>query len=158
MHGPSAFSGCAWQFTTDLSAIDRTKSAPSLWTLHIDFEVKNGELKRAKSLIYRAIRECPWCKGEQASDVRTHPRNDTDESALMQTSTFDPSRLRCAQSIVPTNSETFTISCSRRVFESASTSTASCRALRPRTWRPKTPRTWCRSIKRARTFFLSASG
>lgn len=42
---------------------NRTKSAASLWTLYIDFEVKNGEYKRAKSLIYRAIRECPWCKG-----------------------------------------------------------------------------------------------
>ncbi|BGP52880.1 hypothetical protein JCM8202v2_000437 [Rhodotorula sphaerocarpa] len=40
----------------------RTRSAPSLWTLYIDFEVKNGELKRAKALIYRAIRDCPWCK------------------------------------------------------------------------------------------------
>uniref|UniRef100_A0A0K3C9N5 BY PROTMAP: gi/647394756/emb/CDR35990.1/ RHTO0S01e11694g1_1 [Rhodosporidium toruloides] n=1 Tax=Rhodotorula toruloides TaxID=5286 RepID=A0A0K3C9N5_RHOTO len=39
-----------------------TKSSPSLWTLYIDFEVRNGELHRAKSLIYRAIRECPWCK------------------------------------------------------------------------------------------------
>ncbi|KWU46645.1 DUF1740-domain-containing protein [Rhodotorula sp. JG-1b] len=33
----------------------RTKSAASLWTLYIDFEVKNGEYRRAKSLIYRAI-------------------------------------------------------------------------------------------------------
>ncbi|BGO94695.1 hypothetical protein NBRC10512_004875 [Rhodotorula toruloides] len=40
----------------------KTKSSPSLWTLYIDFEVRNGELQRAKSLIYRAIRECPWCK------------------------------------------------------------------------------------------------
>ncbi|BGP21464.1 hypothetical protein JCM10295v2_000339 [Rhodotorula toruloides] len=40
----------------------KTKSSPSLWTLYIDFEVRNGELRRAKSLIYRAIRECPWCK------------------------------------------------------------------------------------------------
>ncbi|GAA5980700.1 hypothetical protein JCM10908_001742 [Rhodotorula pacifica] len=40
----------------------RTRSAPSLWTLYIDFEVRNGEYRRAKSLIYRAIRECPWCK------------------------------------------------------------------------------------------------
>ncbi|GAA6058551.1 hypothetical protein JCM10212_006990 [Sporobolomyces blumeae] len=45
-------------------AIDNpnTKSSPSLWTLYIDFEVRNGELERAKSLIYRALRECPWCK------------------------------------------------------------------------------------------------
>ncbi|GAA5950440.1 hypothetical protein JCM3765_004549 [Sporobolomyces pararoseus] len=39
-----------------------TKASPSTWTLYIDFEVRNGELQRAKSLIYRALRECPWCK------------------------------------------------------------------------------------------------
>ncbi|GAA5887659.1 hypothetical protein JCM5296_004450 [Sporobolomyces johnsonii] len=45
-------------------AIDnpRTRSSASLWVLYIDFEVRNGELQRAKSLIYRALRECPWCK------------------------------------------------------------------------------------------------
>ena len=43
-----------------------TKSSPSIWTLYIDFEVRNGELERAKALIYRALRECPWCKGESA--------------------------------------------------------------------------------------------
>ncbi|BGP12676.1 hypothetical protein JCM10213v2_008178 [Rhodosporidiobolus nylandii] len=40
----------------------RTRSSPSLFALYIDFEVSNGELARAKSLIYRAMRECPWCK------------------------------------------------------------------------------------------------
>ncbi|GAA5891027.1 hypothetical protein JCM6882_006393, partial [Rhodosporidiobolus microsporus] len=40
----------------------KTRSSPSFWTLYVDFEVKNGELHRAKSLIYRALRECPWCK------------------------------------------------------------------------------------------------
>ncbi|GAA5865509.1 hypothetical protein JCM8547_001271 [Rhodosporidiobolus lusitaniae] len=40
----------------------KTRSSASLWTLYIDFEVRNGELQRAKSLIYRALRECPWCK------------------------------------------------------------------------------------------------
>ncbi|GAA5907948.1 nuclear exosome regulator NRDE2 [Sporobolomyces salmoneus] len=40
----------------------KTKSSPSIWTLYIDYEVRNGELQRAKSLIYRALRECPWCQ------------------------------------------------------------------------------------------------
>ncbi|GAA5908743.1 hypothetical protein JCM8208_006776 [Rhodotorula glutinis] len=45
-------------------AIDnpRSRSSASVWALYIDFEVRNGELARAKSLIYRALRECPWCK------------------------------------------------------------------------------------------------
>ncbi|GAA5922599.1 uncharacterized protein JCM15063_003358 [Sporobolomyces koalae] len=40
----------------------QTKSSPSIWTLYIDFEVRIGELSRAKALIYRALQECPWCK------------------------------------------------------------------------------------------------
>ncbi|GAA5834455.1 hypothetical protein JCM9279_004321 [Rhodotorula babjevae] len=40
----------------------RSRSSASLWALYIDFEVRNGEVGRAKSLIYRAVRECPWCK------------------------------------------------------------------------------------------------
>ncbi|GAA6047144.1 hypothetical protein JCM3770_006922 [Rhodotorula araucariae] len=40
----------------------KTRCSASLWALYIDFEVRNGELGRAKSLIYQAIRECPWCK------------------------------------------------------------------------------------------------
>ncbi|BGP44730.1 hypothetical protein JCM10450v2_000544 [Rhodotorula kratochvilovae] len=40
----------------------KTRCSASLWALYIDFEVRNGELGRAKSLVYQAIRECPWCK------------------------------------------------------------------------------------------------
>lgn len=46
---------------TSLSS--RTRPSASLWTLFIDFEIRNGELARAKALVYRAVRECPWCKG-----------------------------------------------------------------------------------------------
>lgn len=31
--------------------------------MFIDFELRNGELARAKSLLYRAIHACPWVKG-----------------------------------------------------------------------------------------------
>lgn len=58
-----AVGSCAASFTnTPFTA--RTRSSASLWALYIDFEIRNGELGRAKSLIYRAVRECPWCKGE----------------------------------------------------------------------------------------------
>ncbi|KAL8278570.1 hypothetical protein RQP46_009062 [Phenoliferia psychrophenolica] len=40
----------------------RTRSSASIWTLFIDFEIRNGELARAKALLYRGIRECPWVK------------------------------------------------------------------------------------------------
>ncbi|KAK4054854.1 hypothetical protein OIV83_000778 [Microbotryomycetes sp. JL201] len=39
-----------------------TKSSASLWSLYIDFEIRQNELGRAKSLVYRAVHECPWCK------------------------------------------------------------------------------------------------
>ncbi|KAM0793183.1 hypothetical protein ACM66B_000655 [Microbotryomycetes sp. NB124-2] len=39
-----------------------TRNSASLWSLYIDFEVHQDQLGRAKSLIYRAVHECPWCK------------------------------------------------------------------------------------------------
>ncbi|KAI8621969.1 NRDE-2, necessary for RNA interference-domain-containing protein [Chytriomyces sp. MP71] len=39
------------------------KQAPSLWQLAIVFEILTGNLQRAKQLLFRAIRECPWSKG-----------------------------------------------------------------------------------------------
>ncbi|RHZ61356.1 hypothetical protein Glove_348g24 [Diversispora epigaea] len=39
-----------------------TKNSISLWSLFIHFEINHGELYRAKTLYYRAIRECPWSK------------------------------------------------------------------------------------------------
>jgi hypothetical protein len=50
----------------------RTKSSVSLWSLFIEFEVKQGRPLRAKTLLQRALVECPWAKGEafQASRYR----------------------------------------------------------------------------------------
>ena len=42
----------------------RTKSSVSLWSLFIEFEVKQGRPLRAKTLLQRALVECPWAKGE----------------------------------------------------------------------------------------------
>ncbi|KAM0754939.1 DUF1740-domain-containing protein [Meredithblackwellia eburnea MCA 4105] len=39
-----------------------TKCSASIWSLYIDFEIRNGDLNRAKALTFRGIRECPWCK------------------------------------------------------------------------------------------------
>ncbi|CAG8472282.1 6023_t:CDS:2 [Acaulospora colombiana] len=44
------------------SACPSTKNSISLWALYINFEIKHDELRRAKTLYYRAIRECPWSK------------------------------------------------------------------------------------------------
>ncbi|KAI9004189.1 NRDE-2, necessary for RNA interference-domain-containing protein [Gaertneriomyces semiglobifer] len=42
-----------------------SRHSPSLWYLYISFEVRENDGQRAKALFFRAIRECPWCKGER---------------------------------------------------------------------------------------------
>lgn len=44
----------------------RTLSSVSIWLLYIELEVKQGDLKRAKGLLQRAIVQCPWSKGDPA--------------------------------------------------------------------------------------------
>jgi hypothetical protein len=34
-----------------------------LWLLYIEFEARFGQPQRAKELVFRAIRECPWALG-----------------------------------------------------------------------------------------------
>lgn len=35
-----------------------------LWRIYLEFEIRCGELKRAKVLLYRAVGACPLVKGE----------------------------------------------------------------------------------------------
>jgi hypothetical protein len=35
-----------------------------LWGVILEFEVRVGELQRAKKLLYRAVDECPLAKGK----------------------------------------------------------------------------------------------
>ncbi|RIB25556.1 NRDE-2, necessary for RNA interference-domain-containing protein [Gigaspora rosea] len=39
-----------------------TRHSVSLWILYINFEIKYGEMNKAKAIYYRAMRECPWSK------------------------------------------------------------------------------------------------
>ncbi|CAG8553183.1 26237_t:CDS:10, partial [Dentiscutata erythropus] len=39
-----------------------TRNSIALWILYINFEIKNGEMSKAKTIYYRAVRECPWSK------------------------------------------------------------------------------------------------
>lgn len=60
----------------------RTKSAVSIWSLYIDFELRQQDSKRAKRLLHRALAECPWAKGAFAFRYMvayTEPGQDTDE-------------------------------------------------------------------------------
>ncbi|KAF9527838.1 NRDE-2, necessary for RNA interference-domain-containing protein [Crepidotus variabilis] len=41
---------------------ERTKASPVLWRVFIEFEIRVGELKKAKKLLFRAIGECPMVK------------------------------------------------------------------------------------------------
>ncbi|KAL4241783.1 NRDE2 family protein [Abortiporus biennis] len=43
-------------------AMERTRGSVSLWRLYIEFEIRCGQLQRAKKLLYRAISECPLVK------------------------------------------------------------------------------------------------
>lgn len=38
-----------------------------MWRIVLEFEVRTGQMQRAKSLLYRAIGECPLAKGADDS-------------------------------------------------------------------------------------------
>ncbi|KAL0951362.1 hypothetical protein HGRIS_008066 [Hohenbuehelia grisea] len=42
---------------------ERTKGSAVIWRIYVAFEIRSGQLERAKQLLYRAIRECPLDKG-----------------------------------------------------------------------------------------------
>ena len=39
------------------------KTSVLLWLIYIEFEARYGRPQRAKELVFRAMRECPWAKG-----------------------------------------------------------------------------------------------
>lgn len=39
-----------------------SRSSLSIWSLYIEFELRQKEVKRAKRLLHRALAECPWAK------------------------------------------------------------------------------------------------
>ncbi|KAI8051900.1 NRDE-2, necessary for RNA interference-domain-containing protein [Gilbertella persicaria] len=43
-------------------AVQHTRSSILLWKYYIEFEMKQNDIQRAKTLFYRSIRECPWSK------------------------------------------------------------------------------------------------
>jgi len=43
---------------------DRTRGSSVLWRIYIEFEIRAGQLQRAKKMLFRAIGECPLVKGE----------------------------------------------------------------------------------------------
>jgi hypothetical protein len=47
-----------------IDIVFRTTGSAILWGVILEFEVRVGELQRAKKLLYRAVNECPLAKGE----------------------------------------------------------------------------------------------
>jgi hypothetical protein len=47
-----------------IDVVIRTKGSAILWRVILEFEIRVGEFKRAKKLLYRAVNECPLSKGE----------------------------------------------------------------------------------------------
>lgn len=41
----------------------RTRGSAMLWRMYLEFEIRCGELRRAKTLLFRAVGACPLCKG-----------------------------------------------------------------------------------------------
>ncbi|KAI0936623.1 hypothetical protein AcW1_000813 [Taiwanofungus camphoratus] len=41
---------------------ERTRGSPVLWRLYVEFEIRAGQLERAKKLLFRAVGECPLVK------------------------------------------------------------------------------------------------
>ena len=48
---------------TNLILLYRTKGSPILWKVYIKFEIAAGNKKRAKAVLFRALKECPLVKG-----------------------------------------------------------------------------------------------
>ncbi|KAG6381068.1 NRDE-2, necessary for RNA interference-domain-containing protein [Boletus reticuloceps] len=42
---------------------DRTRNSAIVWRIVVEFEIRTGQLQRAKNLLYRAVGECPFSKG-----------------------------------------------------------------------------------------------
>ena len=42
----------------------RTRASYVIWRVYLEFEIRVGQLERAKKLLYRAIGDCPLAKGE----------------------------------------------------------------------------------------------
>lgn len=42
---------------------EATKSSIALWRLYAEFELREKEPRRAKDVLFRAVRNCPWSKG-----------------------------------------------------------------------------------------------
>lgn len=38
------------------------RHSPALWRIYLEFELKTGQINRAKALLFQAVASCPWVK------------------------------------------------------------------------------------------------
>lgn len=38
------------------------RHSPALWRIYLEFELKAGQINRAKALLFQAVASCPWVK------------------------------------------------------------------------------------------------
>ncbi len=41
----------------------RTRGSAIIWRIYMEFEIRFGDSKRLKGLLYRALSQCPFVKG-----------------------------------------------------------------------------------------------
>lgn len=68
MRGMFTRAGSIYQNTAH-KFIYRTKSSPIIRRIFLEFEIRTGELQRAKKMLYAAIGECPLAKGTGYIDI-----------------------------------------------------------------------------------------
>lgn len=47
----------------------RLRGSPVVWRILLELEIRDGQLERAKKMLFRAVAECPLCKGASWSVV-----------------------------------------------------------------------------------------
>ncbi|KAJ1311121.1 hypothetical protein OPQ81_009622 [Rhizoctonia solani] len=68
----------------------RMRHSPALWRIYLEFEIRAGQLTRARALLYQAIGACPWVKDfyllafDQLRSAFTHTQLDLWTNAMAE--------------------------------------------------------------------------
>jgi hypothetical protein len=57
------FPSVRFHFFLEFSVSANSRGSIVLWRIYIEFELRYGKPQRAKEMILRAVRDCPWSKG-----------------------------------------------------------------------------------------------
>lgn len=62
--------------------VTRTRASPVIWRIYLEFEIRVGDLQKAKKILYRAIGECPLHKGTLLGFITQGPGINNDSSKI----------------------------------------------------------------------------